>query len=105
MKWVLTGEHEHWKDSEAIGREAGVMVQNENAQKKMMGTTRIKKRKGKSSHFFKRPDKTKTARRRGLLNSKSDKIDSNDNPDESLNDADDEGQDVDMEGEDTDGKV
>ena len=74
----------------------------------MKGTTRIKKRKGKSSNFFKRPDKRFTeARMRARLNSKSDKIDSNHNPDESFNYADDEeeDQDVDMEDEDADGKV
>ena len=25
MKWVLTGEEKYWKDSNAIGREAGVI--------------------------------------------------------------------------------
>ena len=74
----------------------------------MMGIKRIKKRKGKSSNFKHRPDKTKTARRRALLNSKTDKeIDSVYNPDESFNYADDEEeeQDLDMESEDADGKV
>ena len=53
-------------DSEAIGREAGVQNEIEDAQKKMEGTKRIKKRKGKSSNFKHRPEKTKTAKRRAL---------------------------------------
>ena len=52
-----------------------------------------KKRKGKRSNFFKRPDKRFAEKRRALSNSKSDKIDSEHNPDESSNYADD----VDME--------
>ena len=51
-----------------------------------------KRRKGKRSNFYKRPN-----RWRALENSKSDKIDSEHNPDESSNYADDEDQDVDME--------
>jgi hypothetical protein len=31
MMWVLTGEEQYLNDSEAIGREAGVMKQNEAA--------------------------------------------------------------------------
>ena len=62
----------------------------------MEGTTRIKKRKGKSSRFFKRPDKRFTEKRRALSNSKS-VNNSYHNPDESSNYADDEEQDVDME--------
>jgi hypothetical protein len=62
------------------------------------------KRKGKRTNFKHRPDKTMTKNRRALSSSKSDKIDSEHNPDESYNYADDEGQDVDMEGEDADGK-
>ena len=42
-------------------------LQDEAAQKKMMGTTRIKKRKGKRSNFYKRPN-----RWRALENSRSD---------------------------------
>jgi hypothetical protein len=55
MKWVLTGEEKYWQDSKAMGREAGVMNQNEAAQKRIVGTTRIKKRKGKRSNFYHRP--------------------------------------------------
>jgi hypothetical protein len=72
MKWVLTGEENYWQDSEAIGRETGVMKQNEKAEKKMQG----KKRKGKRSKFYQRPDKTKTEKRRALSGLKTDtKID------------------------------
>jgi hypothetical protein len=60
MKWVLTGGEEFGKDSKANGREAGVQKKIEDAQLSMQGTTRIKKKKGKGSHFYKRPDKTKT---------------------------------------------
>ena len=81
------------------------MQNQEDAEKKMQGTTRIKKKKGKSSNFKHRPDKRFTKKRRALSSSKSEKISSDHNPDESLNYADDEGQDVDMEGEDADGKV
>jgi hypothetical protein len=57
----------------------------EDFQKKMLGTTRTKKRKGKRRNFYKRPN-----RWRALENSRSDmEIDSNHNPDESFNDADD----------------
>ena len=75
------------------------MKQNQAAQKRKEGKKRTKKRKGKPSHFDTRKNKTMTARRRALLNSKSDKIDSDHNPDESFNYADDEeeDQDVDME--------
>ena len=73
----------------------------------MKGTTRIKKRKGKRSNFYKRPDKSFTNKRKDALqNSKSDKeIDSVHNPVESFNDSDDEEEDVDMESEDADGKI
>ena len=97
MKWVLTGSEEFGKDSIAIGNETAVRKQNEKAEKRIEGTTRVKKRKGKSSRFFKRPDKRFTEKRRALSNSKSDKLDSKHNPDESSNYADDEDQDVDME--------
>ena len=103
MKWVLTGEDEHWKDSEAIGTEAAATKKIQDAQKRLEGTTRIKKRKGKRSNFYKRPNRWSA-----LKNSTSVmEIDSNHNSDESFNYADDEGedQDVDMEGEDADGKV
>jgi hypothetical protein len=66
MKWVLTGEDKFWLDSEAMGREAGVQKKIEDAEKRMVGTTRIKKRKGKSSYFFKRRDKRFTEKRRAL---------------------------------------
>ena len=82
MKWVLTGEDEHWIDSEAIGREAGMMVQNENAQKRTLGTKRIKNKKAKSSNFKHRPDRKKNAMRNALRNSKSANIDLDHNPDE-----------------------
>ena len=64
MKWVLTGGEEHWQDSKAIGREAGVEKKIEEAQLREQGTTRIKKRKVKSSQFYKRPDMRFTEARR-----------------------------------------
>ena len=74
MMWILTGEEQYWKDSNAIGREAGAQKKIEDAQKKTLGTKRIKKKKGKGSNFFKRPDKRFTERRRAkaLSNTKSD---------------------------------
>ena len=63
------------------------------------------KRKNKRNCLFKRPEKIKTVDRKAFSSSKSDKINSDHNSDESLNYTDDEGQDVDMEGEDADGKV
>ena len=72
MKWVLTGSEEFGNDSKALGREAGVMKQNEKAEKRMQG----KKRKGKRSNFYKRPDKRFTEKRRALSDLKTDtKID------------------------------
>ena len=71
MQWILTGGEEHWKDSKAIGREAGVQKQDEAAQKRMLGTTRIKKRKGKSHHFDSRKDRTKNEKRKTLSNAKT----------------------------------
>ena len=65
---------------------------------------RTAKRRNKKNRFDHRRDKTKTARRKALSSFKSDKIDSDHNPDAS-NDADDEAEDVEMEGEDADGKV
>jgi elongation factor P hydroxylase len=59
MRWVLTGGEEHWQDSKAIGREAGVQKKIEDAELRMQSTTRIKKKKGKTSHFYKRPNRTK----------------------------------------------
>lgn len=96
MKWVLTGEKEFWKDSNAIGREAGVQKKIEDSKKMMEGKKRAK-RKAKGSKFFKRPDKRFTEKRRALEKSKSDKIDSDHNPDESFNYADDEEEDQDVE--------
>jgi hypothetical protein len=104
MKWVLTGVDEHLKDSEAIGRETMIEGNLEAAKKRLMGK-RTAKRKNKRSNFKHRPDKTKTANRRAFSSSKSDKIDTDHNPDEASNDADDEAEDVEMEGEDADGKV
>jgi U3 small nucleolar RNA-associated protein 14 len=83
MMWVLTGEDKFWKDSITIDNENAVRKQNERAHKKMAGTTRIKKRKGKSSHFDTRKKKTKNENRKTLSNSKSDsKFDLDHNPDE-----------------------
>ena len=83
MNWVLTGDEKYEKDSEAIGCEAMVRKKKEDAQLKKEGQARIKNRKGKGSNFFKRPDKTKTEKRRALSNTKSDTmIDLNHYPDE-----------------------
>ena len=60
MKWVLTGSEEFGNDSKALGREAGVMKQNERAQMMMLGKRKIAKRKGKRSHFDSRKKKTMT---------------------------------------------
>ena len=59
MRWVLTGNEQFGKDSNAIGSEAMARKKKEDAQMSMLGK-RISKRKGKRSCFFKRPDKTKT---------------------------------------------
>ena len=105
MNWVLTGEEKYWKDSNAIGREAGVQKQDERAQLRKQGQARIKNRKAKSSCFDTRKNKTKTEKRRALSNAKSDTmIDLDHYPDEASNDADEEAGDVEMEGEDADGK-
>ena len=71
MEWVLTGGEEHWQDSEAIGREAGAEKKVTDAQLRMQGTTRIKKRKGKRSHFKHSRNKTMTEKRKALSNTKS----------------------------------
>ena len=63
MMWILTGEEQYLKDSEAIGQENVVKLQNENAKKRLQG----KKRKGKRSNFKHRPN-----RWRALEKSKSD---------------------------------
>ena len=69
------------------------------------GKKRIKNRKGKSSNFKHRPDKTKTEKRRALSNNKSDTmIDLDHYPDEASDNADAEAGDVEMECEDADGK-
>ena len=71
MDWILTGAEEHWKDSEAIGREAGVEKKLTDAQKRMQGTKRVAKRKGKRSHLKHRPDKRFTFKRKTLSNTKT----------------------------------
>jgi hypothetical protein len=71
MEWVLTGSEEHWQDSKAIGREAGAEKKVTDAELRMQGTTRIKKRKGKSSHLKHRPDRTKNEKRKALSNTKT----------------------------------
>ena len=40
------------------------------AQMRMLGKRKLAKRKGKRSNFFKRPDKTKTEKRKTLSNTK-----------------------------------
>ena len=67
MMWILTGDEQYLNDSEAIGREAGVQKKITDAEKRVQG----KKRKGKSSNFFKRPDKRFTEKRRAKALSKS----------------------------------
>ena len=53
MKWVLTGEEQYLKDSEAIGLGTMVKQNQEAAQKKTLGTKRIKNKKSKrSSHLL-----------------------------------------------------
>ena len=71
MEWILTGGEEHLQDSEALGREAGVQKQDEAAQMRMQGTKRVKKRKGKRSNFYKRPDRTQTEKRKTLSYAKT----------------------------------
>jgi hypothetical protein len=105
MKWVLTGEEKYWQDSEAMGREAGVQKKIEAAEKRMVGTTRIKKRKGKSSRFFKRPDKRFTEKRRALSDPKTDtKIDIDHILFGASNNYEEEAEDSDMESEDAECK-
>ena len=90
MNWVLTGDEKYWQDSKAIGREAGVMKQDEAAQLRKQGK-KTANRRNKKSNFKQRPDKTKTKKRRALSNTKSDTmIDLDHNPDEAFNDTDDE---------------
>ena len=55
MKWVLTGSEEFGKDSMAIGSEKIVQRNIQAAEKRMQGTTRIKRKKGKRSNFKHRP--------------------------------------------------
>ena len=96
MKWVLTGGEEHWKDSEAIGREAGIQKKIEDAELRMEGTTRIKKRKGKSSHFKHRPDKRFTETRRARSKTDTTKTGLEDILIEASNHSDGEAEDVEM---------
>ena len=70
MEWILTGGEEHWKDSEALGREAGVQKQDEAAQLRMQGK-KTAKRRNKKGHFHKRPDKRFTEKRKALSNTKT----------------------------------
>ena len=70
MEWILTGAEEHWKDSEALGREAGVEKQDEAAQKRMQGK-KTAKRRNKKGHFKHRPDKRFTEKRNALSNTKT----------------------------------
>ena len=105
MKWVLTVEEKYWKDSNAIGREAGVQKKIGDAQMRMLGKRRLTKRKGRGSRFKHRPDKKKTEKRKTLSNSKSDmEIDLVLNLNEASSSSDEEAEDVEMEGEDADGK-
>ena len=71
MQWILTGGEEHWKDSNAIGNEAAVENKLTDAQKRMQGTKRVSKRKGKRSHFDTRKDRTKNEKRKTLSNAKT----------------------------------
>ena len=71
MEWILTGGEEQLKDSIAIGNEAAVQKKLTDAQLRMQGTTRVKKRKGKPSHLYKRPDRTKNEKRKTLSNTKT----------------------------------
>ena len=59
MKWVLTGGEEFGKDSKTIGREAGVIKQDEAAEKRMQGM-KTAKRLNKRSLFDSRKKKTVT---------------------------------------------
>ena len=65
MQWILTGEEEHWKDSEALGREAGVEKKVTDAQKRMLGK-KTAKRRNKKALLKHRPDKTQTEKRRAM---------------------------------------
>ena len=71
MEWILTGGEEHWQDSKALGREAGAEKKVIDAQLRMQGTTRVKKRKGKPSHLKHRPEKRFTEKRKALSNTKT----------------------------------
>ena len=70
MEWVLTGGEEHWQDSNAIGREAGVQKQDEAAQLRMQGKKTANGRY-KKGHFRHRPDRTQTEKRKALFNIKT----------------------------------
>jgi len=70
MEWILTGGEEHWKDSEALGREAGAEKKVSDAQLRMQGK-KTAKRKNKKGHFKHRPDKRFTEKRNALSNTKT----------------------------------
>ena len=67
MMEVLTGEEEYVNDSEAFVREAGVMKQNEAAQKRLLGK-KTSNRKNKRSNCYNCPNR----KRKTLSDSKSD---------------------------------
>jgi len=70
MEWILTGGEEHWKDSEALGREAGAEKKVTDAQLRMQGK-KTAKRRNKKGHFRHRPDRTQTEKRNALSNTKT----------------------------------
>jgi hypothetical protein len=71
IKWVLPGDENFDNVWRSIGIEGAVMNQNKNAQLRILGKKRLKKRKGSESHLYKRPTKKKTEKRKTLSNSKS----------------------------------
>ena len=71
-------------------------LKKEAAQKTNVGTTRIKKKKGKSSHFFKRPDKRFTEARRARSKTDTTKTGLEDILIEASNNSDGEAGDVEM---------
>ena len=104
MKWVLTGSEEFGNDSKALGREAGVMKQNEAAQKRAQGL-KTAKRKNKKGNFKHRPDKRFTEKRRALSDPKTDtKIDIDHILFGASNNYEEEAEDSDMESEDAECK-
>ena len=70
MQWILTGGEEHWKDSNAIGREAGVEKKLTDAQKRTLGK-KTAKRQNKKCHFDSRKDRRFTEKRKALSNTKT----------------------------------